>query len=76
MNARFGYWLTHPAFKRLPDHYFRHRMELEKTGERVNDEPQKGLLLDYYIADTKTLRMYASGLFIEPFFKFNANVTF
>ena len=52
-----------PAFSgmnmtaRLPEHYYKHLMELQQPGQRVHDDPEPAEILDYKLMDKETLRV-------------------
>ncbi|KAI1301416.1 39S ribosomal protein L28, mitochondrial [Halotydeus destructor] len=51
------HWKRPSFLSRLPENYYRHRKELELPAERVHDVEEKGQLLDFHVADPKTLRI-------------------
>lgn len=52
-----------PAFSgmnmasRLPEHYYKHLMELKQPTERIHDEKEPAEILDYKLVDKETLRV-------------------
>lgn len=55
--GRIRQWKSPSVFSRLPDHYYKHVMQLEKEGERVHNVPIPAQIADYTLADPETLRV-------------------
>lgn len=55
--GRPRFWRKPAYISRLPESYYNHLQRLERPAERVHDVPNPGQLLDYHVADPRTLRM-------------------
>lgn len=56
LAGRIKSWNS-PTMARLPDHYYKHAMQVQKEGERVHAVPIETKIADYTLADEETLRV-------------------
>lgn len=64
--SKLRQWRKPHYLSRLPDHYYKHRRQLEQPSNAGYDQPSTTKLLDYDIVDPKTGRMSVNLLsFLE-----------